>query len=116
VTAGLPLFDFIPEQRAHARHRDPLTSKSAAVEIEEKLPQLQRIVLDALESMGDATCEEVSDRVGLERVTISPRFKPMEAAGLIERVVDPGTGKQRTRPGKSGRPSGIWRVKLRSSC
>jgi hypothetical protein len=40
----------------------------------------------------------------------------MEVAGLIERVVNPVSGKQRTRPGKSGRPGGIWRVKLRSSC
>jgi DNA-binding MarR family transcriptional regulator len=107
---GLPLFDFMNEQRAGARRTDPLTSKIAAVEVEAKLPQLQQIVLGALETMGEATCEEVSDRVGLERVTVSPRFKPMESAGLIERVLDE-RGRQRTRPGKSGRPGGVWRVK-----
>ena len=110
MTAGLPLFDFIPEERAFARRGDPDSSKEAAVSVEAALPHLQQLVLDALKAMGTATCEEVSDRVELERVTISPRFKPMEKAGLIERVRDPITGKQQTRPGKSGRPGGIWKA------
>ena len=57
-----------------------------------------------------AVFSELRHGVELERVTISPRFKPMEKAGLIERVRDPITGKQQTRPGKSGRPGGIWKA------
>ena len=93
-TDDLPLFN-----RALARTTDPGTSHAAAASV--NVSEMESVVLDAIRALGDATSWEVSRHVGIERVTVSPRFKPLEVKGLIRR-----TGK--TRPGESGRQSQVW--------
>jgi len=92
--SGLPLFEY-----ARARKTDPETSHEAAASV--KVPPLERKILSAITALGDATSLEVSDYLGIPRVTISPRFKPMGRKGLIRR-----TGE--TRFSDTGRRSEVW--------
>lgn len=91
-------------QHALARKKDPLTSHDAALSLDEALPTLEARVLRALENAGDfgATIDELVDALGdLDKVTISPRLRPLCNKGLVRDL-----GAQRK--GKSGRFQTVW--------
>lgn len=69
---------------AHARSRDPETSHEAAARVDGK--RLAQLVLECLQRDGPGTSHDIADRLGLELVTVSPRMKPLETAGDVERV------------------------------
>ena len=70
---------------AYARNTDPVTSLAAADAIEPRIPNLERLVLEYLErcKQDGATSKETAHGLGLEHVTISPRFRPLARRGMI---------------------------------
>ena len=75
----LTLFD-----RAHARRTDPITSHQAARRVEPGLDRLEALVLTWLrEADLGATTKELSAILNLDRVTVSPRLKPLPRKGFI---------------------------------
>jgi uncharacterized membrane protein len=86
-----------------SRRRDPKTSHAAARSIADDLPRLLAIVLKAIEDEGPrgATLDDIMRATGLEKVTASPRCRPLADMGLI---VDSG----RTRIGSAGRAQIVW--------
>lgn len=93
----------VPE-KARARVSDPQTSHEAAQSITAVLPRLEAIVLGALKQhRGGMTSEEIADHLGMDRVTVSPRLKPLERKELIAR-----TGEKRV--GRSGRKGEVWKA------
>lgn len=68
---------------AYARNTDPDTSHEAAERVDANYSE--RIVLLALKSIGQATVKEISRYAGIHEWTISPRMKPLEEKGLVQR-------------------------------
>ena len=83
---------------AHARRSDPITSHQAAFRISASLNRLEQLVIDTLTEYGGMTTKELSEHTGEDRVTISPRVKPLRDKG---RIIDSGI--------KRGR-SIVWQV------
>lgn len=91
------LFDF----EAYARRTDPHTSHAAAATVE--VAKLEGLVLAALRAWGPMTSREVCARIGRDPWSISPRFKPLETKGLIE--------KHGTKAGLTKRQHIVWKAK-----
>lgn len=74
---------------AFARRTDPSTSHEAAHAMDASLTatRLERMVLQIITESGDhgATSDEVASRLMMDLQSITPRFKPLEAKGLIYR-------------------------------
>lgn len=100
MTDDLDLFTQ-PSGQAWARSSDPSTAHEAANDQRgSKAARLSALVLNALKILGEATSKEVSDYLGEEYVSISPRFRPLANKGVIEEC------------GKRSKPSAIvWRIK-----
>jgi hypothetical protein len=94
------------EYAAFARRPDPATSHAAAASIEGALPNLEAIVFASIKAAGQVgrTLDEVVEDTGLEKVTASPRFRPLADKLLIEPCG--------TRPGRSNRKQIAWRQRL----
>jgi hypothetical protein len=90
---------------ALVRNTDPETSYIAAKSVYARVPTLESLVLDFLRSRGDTggTTEEIALALKLDRVTISPRMKPLMTRG---QVIQMGR-----RSGKSNKPAIVWGVK-----
>ena len=90
---------------ALVRNTDPETSHIAANSIRARVPTLESMVLEFLKSRGDTggTTEEIALALNLDRVTISPRMKPLLTRG---QVVQMGR-----RSGKSNKPAIVWGVR-----
>lgn len=69
--------------QARSRRTDPATSHEAAARISGSA--LAAKVLECLRIDGAATSHEIAARLGLSLVTVSPRMKPLEIAGKVER-------------------------------
>jgi hypothetical protein len=94
-----------------ARRGDPHTSHEAAQKV--LANRLNTLVFDHLKGVFPAglTSFEVTDRTGEALISISPRFAPLERAGLIRRNtigVRDGKAIYETRIGEAGRPRIIW--------
>ena len=83
------------------RNTDPHTSIDAAIGI--NVAALEGVVLAALKRLGSigATTEELSNILGMDRVTVSPRMRPLCNKKLI---ADSGT----KRKGRSNKSSIVW--------
>ncbi len=88
-----------------ARNTDPETSHISANSIRARVPTLESMVLEFLKSRGDTggTTEEIALALKLDRVTISPRMKPLMTKG---QVIQMGR-----RSGKSNKPAIVWGVR-----
>jgi len=85
---------------AMARRTDPDTSHIAAVTVDAN--RLEGFVLSILGQYPDGlTTREISTLLHSDMVSISPRMKPLEKKGLVERTAE--------RRGLSGRRSIVWR-------
>ena len=93
----------ISSNRAYARNSDPNTSHMAADDIQPHVTNLQHMVLSALQDNGAMTTEQVAEYLGINIVSISPRFRPMAIRGVIS-----DTGERRQN--KSGRSAIVWRA------
>lgn len=91
---------------AHARRTDPATSRAAAASLSAAtLTRLEDLVLRACRDAGESglTTIELADRLGIDRVTVSPRIRPLVEKGLL---ADSGA----RRKGPSGKSSVAWRA------
>jgi DNA-binding MarR family transcriptional regulator len=88
--------------KAFARRADPETSHEAAASVESALPQLEAIVLAVIRRSRQQgqTLDQLIDATGIDKVTLSPRLRPLCAKGFVVEM-----GK---RPGKSGRSQTVW--------
>lgn len=88
---------------AHARTTDPATSHYAAETLDVR--PIDRMILAALHLRGDdgATSSELADLTGLDRVTVSPRLRPLTRLG---KILDTG----QTRRYRTQKPGIVWRV------
>jgi DNA-binding MarR family transcriptional regulator len=96
------LFDFISDSidKALARSDDPVTSHAAADSV--NVSRLEGIVLATIkQSPCGLIIDEIVDRTSLDKVTVSPRLRPLCKKGLV-------IESDETRPGKSGRRQTIW--------
>jgi DNA-binding transcriptional regulator GbsR (MarR family) len=85
---------------ALSRADDPETSHEAAASIAD-MPELEAIVLEALKSSAvGMILDEIIDATGMQKVTVSPRLRPLEKKRLVVR--------QGKRPGKSNRKQTVW--------
>jgi hypothetical protein len=89
--------------RALARDTDPGTAHEAAARVTPHVAQLENMVLGAVRKLGTATAHEVAAYLDLPLVSVSPRFAPLAARGLLER-----TGERRPTPG--GASAQTWRA------
>ena len=91
--------DFSPA--AHARRRDPDTSREAAESVAASVPRLAGRLLDALKLRGPMTRTEVATAVGMSEYQASKRLSDLKNAELI---IDSG----QRRAGPSGREQIVW--------
>lgn len=99
---------------ALARKTDPETSHAAAKSLDdEHIARLEREVARAIQERGGrgATWDELHTLTGIDKASISPRFKPLRDKGIIEWRLD-GDGKPIKRPGWSGRGQIVWFCKV----
>ena len=100
------------EPRAFSRHTDPPTSREAARSVDQQVPHLESMVHQAIKRRGHhgATWDELHDLTGIDKASISPRFKPLRRRKLIraKTVLVDGTLRKVARPGKSGRGQIVW--------
>lgn len=71
---------------ARARTDDPDTSHVAATSVQGRTQSLRERILSSLEKRGGATTHTIALRLNESLVTISPRMKPLEDAGYVERA------------------------------
>ena len=70
---------------AYARNSDPQTAKDAANIVKSNLPFLEGQVYDALQNSANGlTTIDIAEITGLDRVTVSPRIKPLCNKGLVK--------------------------------
>lgn len=86
------------------RSKDPSTSREAAAFIRARLPHLENITYTCLKRSKNRgkIVDELVDATGLEKVTVSPRLRPLVKKGLVFE------SKER-RMGKSGRYQTVWK-------
>ena len=89
---------------ALARNGDPDTSHKAAAYISYRLPALEALVLYCLKHAANGlTVDELIDSTGLDKVTASPRLRPLCNKGLVYESDE-------RRKGKSGRAQIVWKA------
>lgn len=84
-------------------HKGGETSAQAAVEMAPTAGRVRTMVIEALHLYGDATPDEVAQRLGLSILTVRPRFSELKAQG---RIVDTG----RRHRNVSGKAAKVWRL------
>lgn len=89
-----------------ARHRskDPSTSREAAAFVSEHLPNLENLVFSGIKraKKRGMTLDELIDALGIDKVTVSPRMRPLVNKRLIFQSDE-------LRMGKSGRNQTVWK-------
>lgn len=69
---------------AYAHKSDPDTSHEAARSV--NVPELESRVLQAIVVLSGATSKEVAAYLEISPWSVSPRFRPLERKGLIEKT------------------------------
>jgi DNA-binding MarR family transcriptional regulator len=77
---------FTQEEPARARRTDPETSKDAARSVHVSL--LEMTVVSCLKFVGNSTTSEIARWARIPLVSISPRMKPLEEKGLVQRTTE----------------------------
>ena len=91
---------------ALARRTDPLTSHIAAANVSSKVTNLEKQVLHYLRLYGAMTSHELSVKSGISLWSLTPRLKPLEKKGMIER-----RGVKTNALTGSKRPLTVWAAK-----
>jgi hypothetical protein len=76
-------------EHAYARRTDLPTSHAAARRVNDKVPELEQQVYEVIKSQGDrgATWNEIASLSGIDKGSISPRFKPLRKREMIKAKV-----------------------------
>ncbi len=98
------LFEEADKRAAYARASDPVTSHLAARSVD--TGRLESLVVAALKTYGPMTSIEISAVVNIGAWSISPRLKPLEEKGLVERTLE-----RRKNNGK-GKGLIVWQAKV----
>ena len=70
---------------AYARNTDPGTSHEAANKVKAHMSRLEKVVYDCIDSSPDGlTTKEIAELTKIDRVTVSPRIKPLCNKLLIQ--------------------------------
>ena len=82
----MDLFDRLDGQETYPDHpgwksRD--TARAAADEVAPKAPLLRERCLEALREAGNLTADECASRLGIDKLSIRPRFSELAATGSI---------------------------------
>lgn len=79
------------DQQAFARTTDLPTSHAAAAKVNKHVNKLEEAVANAIIARGirGATWDELAVLTGLDKASISPRFKPLRKKGLIKAKLNP---------------------------
>jgi hypothetical protein len=82
------LFD--QSRQAFTRPTDLQTSHEAEKRINSRVPKLEQLVYQAIKDQWwyGATWDELAPLTGLDKGSISPRFKPLRKKGLIAAKLD----------------------------
>jgi hypothetical protein len=59
------------------------TAEEAAAEVAPKAPRLRGLCLDTLRTAGNLTADECAARLGIDKLSIRPRFSELAATGDI---------------------------------
>jgi uncharacterized membrane protein len=89
---------------ARHRNKDPQTSREAAEFVRDHLPHLENRVFRAIRRSKNRGMiyDELVDELGIDKVTVSPRTRPLAEKGLIY-------ASNERRMGKSGRFQTVWK-------
>jgi predicted transcriptional regulator len=88
---------------ALSRATDPETSSEVAASISH-MAELEEVVFKALKSSpAGMILDEIIEATGMQKVTVSPRLRPLERKLRVVR--------QGKRPGKSNRKQTVWLAK-----
>jgi DNA-binding MarR family transcriptional regulator len=95
--------------RAYARNSDPSTSHAAAASVDDIVTRMEFAVREGIVRTGGrgATWDELHALTGIDKASISPRFKPLREKGLIQWRTGED-GKVIKRSGHSGRGQIVW--------
>lgn len=75
---------FLNRWRAFWRRGDPATSAMAAGKVD--VAGIANWIVADLRKHGRSTSQDVADRLGIPRDSVSPRLKPLEVAGRVYRA------------------------------
>jgi hypothetical protein len=94
---------------AFARRTDPSTSHAAAKAVESDVARLEMIVFLAVKAAGSRGLiwDEAGEVTGLDKASISPRWKPLRKKKLIKALMNE-EGEVIKRRGKSGKSQIVW--------
>jgi predicted ArsR family transcriptional regulator len=79
------------------------TSLSAARSLNDKAPRLRQLCVDQLLLYGPLTADECARNIGIDKLSIRPRFSELAAAG---KIIDSGE----RRANRSGKRAIAWRL------
>lgn len=79
------------------------TARDAAVASAPKAPRLRQLCIETLQSAGDLTADECARRLGIDKLSIRPRFSELATIGKIA-----DTGERHLN--SSGKRAIVWRL------
>jgi predicted ArsR family transcriptional regulator len=79
------------------------TSLSAARSLNDKAPRLRQLSVDQLLLYGPLTADEAATNLGIDKLSIRPRFSELAAAGKIIETSE-------RRKNASGKSAVVWRL------
>lgn len=100
--AVMDLFTYQPRYPAGPGFKRRDTSYDAAKEIERRAPRLQRECLDQLLLYGPMTADECATNLGMDKLSIRPRFSELATLG---KIADTGERRRNT----SGKLAVVWK-------
>jgi predicted ArsR family transcriptional regulator len=100
------LFEFADQQPRYPiepGYKARTTSLSAARSLNDKAPRLRQLCVDQLLLYGPLTADECARNMGVDKLSIRPRFSELAAAG---KILDSGD----RRANGSGKRAIVWRL------
>lgn len=107
-TAPTERFELHSVDVPRARADDPATSQIAAARVIEFDSVIFERIDAAMKTAPPLITHEIAQLCGLREDQVHKRLPELEKLGVVHVVLDPVTGKARTRKGPSGRPCRLW--------
>lgn len=102
MNAALDLFAYADSYPQTPGHKGRDTGRAAAAQMASKAPRLRQMCLDALRS-GPLTADECASLLGIDKLSIRPRFSELSNLG---RIIDTGDRRQNA----SSKRAIVWRA------
>lgn len=101
--AGFDMFANLDRYPDHPGFKARETARTAAVDMAPKAPRLRELCLETLRSAGCLTADQCAARLGVDKLSIRPRFSELSAIG---KIIDTGV----RRVNGSGKRAIAWCV------